>query len=94
MFHQRRKLGHVLTNLNAGDGGVNWVKFATDFGRGIHFEIVHILVRRGTAHVDHNDRFFGRANPGRLFRPQQLWQRQSTDAQCPQLERSPSSDEV
>ena len=67
LVHDRCQAGHVFTDIDARNIGVNRFKFASDLGRRIHLQVVHVLVPRSTAHINHDDRFVRISDSDSLF---------------------------
>src|SRR5437868_4062677 len=56
LVHDASQIGKQLADFDAGNGGWNRIELATDFGGRIDLEVVHVLMRRATAEVDHDQR--------------------------------------
>ena len=48
-IHPGRDLGEAFANLDARDIGRNRLEFASNLGRGVGFQVEHVLVGRATA---------------------------------------------
>ena len=57
LVHHPGQTRHVLADLDAGDVGGDGAEGAADLRRGLHLEVVHILVRGAAGQVDHDDGF-------------------------------------
>jgi hypothetical protein len=44
-----------LANLDSRHARLDRIEFAADLGRSIRLDLIHVLVRRASAHVDHDD---------------------------------------
>ena len=84
-----RQPGQVLTDLYARHVGFDRLKLAANFSRGFHLQVVHVLVRRRAAHVDHDDRLVRSAQARLRLGRQQLRQGQSAHRQRTDLQKLP-----
>jgi len=55
LVHVAGEVGQKFANLNAGNAGANGIELAADFDRGIDLDVVHILMGRPTAAVNHDN---------------------------------------
>jgi len=81
LVHDLGHVRHVFTDLDTIDVGLDGIEFTTDLGRGIRFQIVHVLVRWGTYQVNHDDGLVGILDPGLCLSMQQLGQREASHSQ-------------
>ena len=54
LVHDAGDPRHVFRDPNTRNGGVDRLEFTPDLGRGIHLQVVHVLVGWSTDHVDHD----------------------------------------
>src|SRR6267142_2051571 len=56
LVHDPREVREQLTDFNARHGSRNGIELAADFRRSIDLDLIHVLMRRPTAQVDHDQR--------------------------------------
>ena len=76
LVHDPGEPRHVLADLDARDVGRDRLELPTDLRRGVHLQVVHVLVAGGPAHVDHDHRLV-RPVAGGLLGGKDLWQREA-----------------
>src|SRR5206468_506676 len=81
------ELWEQVANLDAGDVGFRRPHWPGDLAGSIGLEIPHILVRRTTNQVNHDHRLVLLACSCLSFSGQQLAQRDSTQAECANLQK-------
>ena len=94
LVHDRRHARHVFADLDAGHICRDRLELTANLRRCIHLQVVHVLMPRRAAHVDHDDGFVRLADAGDLFGPQQFGQRQTAKRQCSETQRVATSDSV
>ena len=86
--HDPRQPGQVLADLDAGHAGRNRPEIAANFGRSLHFQVEHVLVRRGSAQVDHDDRLARAGHPLGRLGPQQIAEANPPNPRLPMVSTS------
>ena len=76
LVHDPGEPRHVLADLDAGNVGRDRLELPADLRRGVHLQVVHVLVAGGPAHVDHDHRLV-RPVAGGLLGGKDLWQREA-----------------
>ena len=92
--HDLSHAGHVLTNFQSWQAGLDGTKLAANFSRRVHLHVVHVLMGGGPAHVDHDHRLVRRTNARCLFSPQQSWERKPTHRKRANSQQIPTGDTV
>ena len=73
-IHDPRQTRHVLADLNPRHIRRYRLKLTANLCRSLHLQVIHVLMPRGTTHVNHNHRFAGITHSRLLLRTQQLRQ--------------------
>ena len=94
LVHDPRHPRHMLADLQARDVRVDRPKLAADLRRRVHLHVVHVLMRRRTAHVDHDHRLVRRADARLLLGLEQLWQRQAAQGEAADAKHVAAADAI
>ena len=94
LIHHLREPRHQLADLYSGHVGRDRLEFPANLGRRIRLEIEHVLVRRPSRQVDHDDRLMGRADTRSSLGRQDISQSEPTQGQTADLEELPPRNSI
>jgi len=92
--HDPCAVGHVFGDVDAGDVSPGGAVGAADLDGSVHFEIDHVLVRRGAGEVDHDDRFVGAFDAGEFLGGEHLREGETTEGEATDAEHVAAGDPV
>ena len=92
--HDPCAVRHVFGDVDAGDVSAGGTMGAADLDGSVHFEIDHVLMRRGTGEVDHDDRFMGSFDACEFLGGEHLREGETTEGEATDAEHVTAGDSV
>lgn len=92
--HDPCAVRHVFGDVDAGDVSAGGTMGAADLDGSVHFEIDHVLMRRGTGEVDHDDRLMGAFDAGEFLGGEHLREGETTEGEATDAEHVTAGDSV